>query len=706
VTPGEPGPVDVVIIGAGASGGVAAGRLVEAGYSVVCLEQGRWPDRASFPGASDEWELAGRQLWSGDPMVRRGPGDYPIDVTDSDVGVLNFNGVGGGTVLYAAQWPRLLPSDFTRRTIDGVADDWPLHYQELLPFYERTDAQFGVSGLGGDPAFPPGADPPFPPLPIGEAALRVARAHVRKGWHWWPAANAILSAPSGDRHPCVQRGTCLLGCNEGAKASTDITHWPQVARNGGRLVTGARVTGLPTDGRGRVTGAEWLDEGGKAHFQPADVVLLAANGIGTPRLLLASASSRSPDGLANSSGLVGRRLMVHPLALVKGLFDDDLESWRGHAGGSIVSYQFYASDERRGFVGSAKWAMSPAGGPLRAALAGGGEWGAEHHRHVRERLGRSAHWGIVCEDLPIETNRIELSTSMVDDLGLAAPKMTYRIDPNTDDLCNWHIDRASESLQEAGAWRTEVEVRYPPNGHFMGTAVMGDDPASSVVDRWSMCHDVPNLGIIDGSVFVTAGGVNPTSTISALALRAVEHLIEDRSGQAVPDRSRSYATGAPVDAGSSSIDPGRPILASTTNRPTPSAVDATVRSRLVEVADFVIPERDGMPSAGQVGVSGALLDRVLLTVPNLADLINRALDAEVGHPERWFEAMVADDPDGLRAVLLAITGAYYLDTGVKARIGYPGQIPFPVRAGHYPDYMVEDLLSPVLAVGHGPEGQQ
>ena len=168
--------------------------------------------------------------------------------------------------------------------------------------------------------------------------------------------------------------------------------------------------------------------------------------------------------------------MVHPLALVKGLFRQDLESWRGHAGGSIVSYQFYASDERRGFVGGAKWAMAPTGGPLRAALTNGGVWGEGHHRHVRDRFGCAAHWGLVCEDLPNPGNRVDLSPTLTDRAGLAAPRITYRIDDNTRALCEWHIEKARESLVEAGAWHTEVEFRYPPNGHFMGTARMGDDP--------------------------------------------------------------------------------------------------------------------------------------------------------------------------------------------------------------------------------------
>ena len=174
---------DVLIVGAGASGGVVARRLAEAGIGVVCLEQGDWPDRAGFRGAEPDWELTARKQWSSSPAIRLAPSDYPVDVSHSDVGVLNFNGVGGGTVLYAAQWPRLLPSDFRVRTLDGVADDWPISYDELLPYYERTDAQIGVSGLGGNPAYPPGADPPLPPLPIGRAgpARRPRRTHGSAG---------------------------------------------------------------------------------------------------------------------------------------------------------------------------------------------------------------------------------------------------------------------------------------------------------------------------------------------------------------------------------------------------------------------------------------------------------------------------------------------------------------------------------------------
>ena len=391
-------PVDVLVIGAGASGGVVARRLAEAGIGVLCLEQGDWHDRTEYRGAELDWELTARKQWSGSPNIRALPEDYPVDDADSDVSPLMFAGVGGSMLLFAGAWPRLLPSDFRVRTLDGVADDWPLSYGELQPYYERSDRQIGVSGLGGDPAYPPGEDPPLPPLPIGAGGLKVARAHTRLGWHWWPEPNAILSAPYERRNPCVQRGTCMQGCNEGAKASTDLTHWPVAIANGARLVTGARVRRLETNNRGLVTGATWLDREGREHFQAASSVVLAANGIGTPRLLLLSASPAHPDGLANSSGLVGRRLMMHPFASVTGLFDEDLESWQGHFGCSIESFEFYETDERRGFVRGAKWGLAPTGGPVNAALpsrAGEQVWGAEHHLHVRNHLGRGAELGSV-----------------------------------------------------------------------------------------------------------------------------------------------------------------------------------------------------------------------------------------------------------------------------------------------------------------------
>ncbi len=288
-------PADVLIIGAGASGGVVAKHLAEASFKVVCLEQGEWHDRADYPGDKLDWELKARKDWATSPNIRGLAQDYPIVEDDTPVSPLMFNGVGGSTLIFAGAWPRALPSDFRVRSLDGIADDWPLTYDELLPYFKQTDRDFGVSGLAGDPAYPPEADdPPMPPLPIGAAGLKIARAHAKLGWHWWPEFNSINSVPYDGRRPCVQRSTCQSGCNEGAKASTDLTHWPKAIGLGARLVTGARVRRVETNARGLATGATWIDREGKEHFEPAKVVVLAANAIGTARLLLLSADVRQP----------------------------------------------------------------------------------------------------------------------------------------------------------------------------------------------------------------------------------------------------------------------------------------------------------------------------------------------------------------------------------------------------------------------------
>lgn len=534
----KPDRADVLIVGAGASGGVAGLRLAEAGFRVVCLEQGRWHDRAEFPGPRVEWELATMREWSANPNVRRLPQDYPVNAEASDIVPLMFNGVGGSTILYAADWPRLLPSDFRVRTLDGVADDWPITYPHVQPFYERNDRQMGVSGLGGDPAYPPGEEPPLPPLPIGEGAMEVARAHDRLGWHWWPGPNAILSAPYAGRRPCAQWGTCMQGCPEGAKASTDLTHWPAAIDRGARVVTGARVTRLVTGRSGLVTGAEYVDQDGREQFQGASVVILAANAIGTARILLLSKGNGASE-LGNSSGLVGKRLMMHPFAVVTGLFEKSFPTWQGHVGCRIHSLEFYQTDESRGFVRGAKWSMAPSsGGPLNAAMparAGDSAWGAEHHRRVRERFGHALSWGIFGEDLPDPENSVGLDPELTDSSGLPAPKITYRIDDNARRLIDFQVERATESMLASGAFKVEsLKMMREAGWHLLGTARMGDDPQTSVVDRWGRSHDVPNLFIVDGSVFVTSGAVNPTSTITALALRAADHMVASRSDQRVP----------------------------------------------------------------------------------------------------------------------------------------------------------------------------
>jgi choline dehydrogenase-like flavoprotein len=526
---------EVLIVGAGPSGAVTALRLAQEGFRVTVLEQGDWPDYSKANTASPEFAVTADRDWGWDPNMRAAPGDYPIDDSDSDITALMWNGVGGGTIVYAAQWQRNMPSDFRVKTLDGVADDWPFTYEDLEPYYVRVEQDFGISGLAGDTAFPPGEGPPLPPVPLGAMGRKVAKAHNDLGWHWWPAPLAIATRKYGALNPCVQRATCLNACADGAKASVDRTHWPKAIAFGVKLITQARVRTLTTRPDGLVGGAIYVDADGKEHEVKAEVTILCANGIGTPRLLLLS----KPDGLANSSGLVGKRLMMHPFGTVVGLFEDDLGSTQGPWGQHLHCLEFYETDADRGFVRGAKWGLQPTGGPTKMTTAypWGAEnsiWGPGFHDNVRKRLGHSAMWGIIAEDLPEEHNRVVLDPVNTDRQGVPAAKIVYRMNQNSYDLMHFHEARAKESLEAAGAYETVIAPFIRATGwHLLGTCMMGDDPAASVVNGFGQSHDIPNLFIFDGSTWPTSAGMNPTATIAAMALRSAEHLIESRRELAV-----------------------------------------------------------------------------------------------------------------------------------------------------------------------------
>jgi choline dehydrogenase-like flavoprotein len=325
---------------------------------------------------------------------------------------------------------------------------------------------------------------------------------------------------------------CEWGCPQGAKASFDLIYMPQALQAGAQLRTGARVRRILTGPDGRATGAEYVNRDGAVIEQRARAVVLCANGVGTPRLLLLSADEAHPDGLANSSGLVGRNLMLHPNCTALGYYDDDLESWRGPAGQLIHSMQFYETDASRGFVRGAKLHALPTPGPLNVIEAHRESdfdelWGPAIHE-VARRARNGILWAANTEDLPEEHNRVTLSSTLFDSDGLPAPKVEYRISDNTRKLLKFTVERMVEAHRAAGATHVitqELWIDQP--GHLLGTARMGDDPATSVVDSYGRAHDVDNLYIADGSIFVTSGSANPTCTISALALRVGKKIVED-----------------------------------------------------------------------------------------------------------------------------------------------------------------------------------
>jgi choline dehydrogenase-like flavoprotein len=513
--------VDVLIIGSGASGAAVAWSLAETRMKILCLEQGDWIKPSEMPSNGRDWEARRYTDFNISPNRRGRDTDYPVNDDDSLMKVANFNGVGGSTILYTAHFPRMHPSDFRVRSLDGVADDWPVDYRTLEPFFAENDRMMGVSGLAGDPAYPP-HEPPMPPVPLGKSGTRYARAMNSLGWHWWPSEVSIATTDYEGRAGCINLGHCTPGCAQGAKASTDITYWPLALRAGVELRTRCRVREITTNENGMATGVYYYDADGVERFQPAEVVILACNGIGTPRLLLNSASAQWPDGLANSSGLVGKNLMLHPWPQVFGYVDEQLDGDRGPLT-TLWSKEFYETDPNRDFVRGYTLQFARGTGPVNEAItsaaAGRLPWGPDHHRIYRELLYKRVQIGVACEDLPEAHNRVTLDPTLTDSHGIPAPKISYTISENTRRMMEHGIARAEEILTAAGASNLSASrtVLNSP-GHLLGTARMGRDPATSVVNEWGRSHDVKNLFIVDGSIWVTSGGVNPTSTIQALAL--------------------------------------------------------------------------------------------------------------------------------------------------------------------------------------------
>ena len=521
-------PVDVLIIGAGAAGAAIAWSLAETKMRIVCLEQGGWMKPSDYPTNRMGGEMEQFGSFGLSPNGRGRRDDYPINDDESPIKVSNFNAVGGSTILYAAHFPRLHPSDFRVKSLDGVADDWPIDYATLEPWYDVNARMMGVAGLAGDPAYPP-KELPLPPVPYGKLGETLAEGFNQLGWHWWPSDSAIATKEYEGRAACINLGPCITGCAQGAKGSTDVTYWPIAIREGVELRTHCRVREITIDEDGLANGAIYIDEDGTERQQPAEIVIIACNGIGTPRLLLNSRSERFPDGLANSSGLVGRNLMFHPYAMVRGVFDEKLGGYKGPTGCSIISQEFYETDETRGFKRGYSFEMLRGMGPISTALWGMSSgrlpWGAGHHAAYDDIWDRTAGMVVICEDLPDPENRVTLDPDLVDADGIPAPKINYKLSENSLKMLDHAVARGTELIEAAGGKDIVSEAPLPPAGwHLMGTARMGTDPKTSVVDAHCRTHDVKNLFIVDGSVFVTSGGVNPTNTLQAISLYVADYM--------------------------------------------------------------------------------------------------------------------------------------------------------------------------------------
>jgi choline dehydrogenase-like flavoprotein len=514
---------DVLIVGAGATGALAATVLAQGGLDVLCLEQGAWVEPGDHPHYSSDWTWQRRTNWSADVNKRHHPDDYPVETNSSQV--LMWNGVGGSTNVYGAIWPRYRPSDFRKGDEHGLQPNWPISYEDLAPFYEKADRLIGTSGLTGDLAMPPRDPCPTGPLPFTRAAGRLAEAFDKLGWHWWPAEAGVISENYDGRPACNGCGICN-GCPRGSMSKFSLSIWPKALLAGTRLRTYARALKIEKGPDGRATGVHFVDRNtGRAEFQGAKLVIIAANGVGTPRLLLAS------DNLANSSDQVGRNLLHHTLVSSEFWVDEPIESHMGYVA-SLIGREFAETDVNRGFVNGFQFNCLTGTSAAGEAAAGWvsnakAPWGRGHHDWFEHHFAHGIGVHAIGDDLPNPNNRVTIDPSVRDSYGLPAAKLFYEPGENDRRMMNFMLDRMEDIAKAAGAfdykatdYRDENGVYRTPAWHMIGTCRMGADPERSVVNKWNQSWDVPNLFIVDGSVVATGGVVNPTPTISALALRS------------------------------------------------------------------------------------------------------------------------------------------------------------------------------------------
>lgn len=531
-------PVDFIVIGSGAAGGAVAKELAVAGFEVVVLEQGPYLRGKDFK--HDEVSTVFLNQLTNNP--KRQPQTFRK--TEAEKAKVQFSvgygrEVGGGTVHFTANWWRLHEIDFQERSRWGAVagaslEDWPITYQDLEPYYTKSEQDIGVSGLSGSNPFDaPRSKPyPLPPLPVKSSGVLFDRGAKKLGLHSFPAPMAILSQQYKGRPGCVHCGFCMqFGCEVGAKSSSMAALIPVAERTGNcEIRAESYVRKIETDPNGRVTGAIYFDSAKREVFQRAKAVALCANGVESPRLLLMSKSKRFPNGLANSSGMVGKNLMFDTGTQVSALFDHPLNEYKS-VQVTRVLHDFYDSDPKRGFFGGggidARFLETPVQFGLEG-LPGMPRWGSEWKKTAAHYYPRTMALFSHLTCLAVEQNSVSLDPDLKDEWGLPCLRVTFKNHPDDLKTMQFILDRQKEILEAAGAekvWPMPIG-EVTDSVHLMGTCRMGNDPKRFVVDRFHRAHDVPNLFIVDGSSMVTSGRQQPTCTIQALGYRAADYMTQ------------------------------------------------------------------------------------------------------------------------------------------------------------------------------------
>jgi choline dehydrogenase-like flavoprotein len=528
--------VDFVVVGSGAAGGVVAKELSTHGFRVVVLEQGPWRTERDF--VHDEIKIFQQSALSTDWNVS--PNTFrktEKDKAQKQPALVYARGVGGTSVHFSANFWRFREIDFKEASVKGALAgtgfmDWPITYQDLEPYYTKVDWEVGVAGAPG-PFDPPRSRPyPMPPHPPKSTGVLLERGARKLGYKPFPAPMAIASKPYDGRSQCVQCGFCeSFGCEVRAKSSSLVTVIPKAVATGRcEIRPNSYARKIETDAKGRATGVKYFDADKKEVFQRAKAVVVCANGAETPRLLLNSSSNLFPHGLANSSGVVGKYLMPNGAGLAAGVFDHEVNGYKGIVATRVV-WDLYELDPKLGLVGGGgfdyRFDVTPiqfatdAGLPPKAA-----RWGKEYKRWIAQTYTRTVLCFGHTTSLPVASNSISLDSTVKDAWGVPAIRMTYTDHPQDLKLYKYFAQRSEELLHASGAaqtWQLPVESQEFAV-HLLGTCRMGNDPKTSVVDKYNRAHDVKNLFIVDGSSLVTSGRGQPTMTIQALAFRAGDNI--------------------------------------------------------------------------------------------------------------------------------------------------------------------------------------
>lgn len=507
----------VVIIGSGAGGGTLAHALARKGIKSVVLEAGR--RHAMEEIENDEWAMFEKLSWL-DERITAGP--RQLTETFPNLPAWIVKGVGGSTIHWAGVSLRFQPHEFRMHSEVGDIPganllDWPISYAELEPYYVQAERHMGVTG---ESSGMPLHDWNNNFKVLAEGASRIGYRQLRAG------PMAINTRPYDGRASCMQAGFCMQGCRFGAKWSTMYTDIPRAEATGlCEVRPNAMALRIEHNDAGRVNAVVYADGDGNLQRQRARAVCVAGNSIESPRLLLNSHSSLFPDGLANSSGQVGRNYMTHATACVFAEMPKPVNMHRGTTFAGIISDEA-GLDRSRGFVGGYTLEVMSLGIPFFAKFMdpGQGGWGRDYAGILEKYDHLSGVW-ICGEDLPMEENGIRLHDSRRDQYGLPVP-IVYKGDHPNDEALRRHGQQQARRCYEAVEAVRVFDVPDFPTSHNVGTNRMSARPADGVVNRFGQTHDIDNLFVSDGSQFTSSGAENPTLTIVALALRQADHIAE------------------------------------------------------------------------------------------------------------------------------------------------------------------------------------